>query len=310
MIRTRRPSGRRHVRRPFLESLEARQLLATFTVTSTADDGGSGTLRYAVGEANAATTPSTIDFDLGTSPATIMLTQGQLELSNYFYGITIDGPGASMLTISGNNASRVFEVDYGINASISGLTITGGSTTGQGNYGAGLFNYGGTTTLTGCTISGNSSSTSGGGVMNETGYVTITDCTITGNSSGTFGGGMLNFGSATITGSTISGNSSAEFGGGIVNFGSATITGSTFSGNSAGYTGGGLDFGYNTTTTMTGCIVSGNMAGDDGGGIDDIGNATITDSTFSGNSVGSVGLGGGLYHREVQHDGRRLHYLR
>ena len=230
MIRTRRRSARR-IRRPILESLEARQLLATFTVMSTADDGGSGTLRYAIGEANAASTPSTIDFKLGTSPATITLTQGQLEVDNYFYGITIDGPGASMLTISGNDASRVFEVGFGTNASISGLTITGGSTTGQNNYGAGLLNYAGNTTLTGCTISGNSSSTSGGGVMTESGSMMITDCTITGNSSGTFGGGLLNFGSATITGSTFSGNTSAEFGGGIVNFGSATITGSTFSGN-------------------------------------------------------------------------------
>ncbi len=168
MIRTRRRSARR-IRRPILESLEARQLLATFTVMSTADDGGSGTLRYAIGEANAASTPSTIDFKLGTSPATITLTQGQLEVDNYFYGITIDGPGASMLTISGNDASRVFEVGFGTDASISGLTITGGSTTGQNNYGAGLLNYAGNTTLTGCTISGNSSSTSGGGVMTESG---------------------------------------------------------------------------------------------------------------------------------------------
>ncbi len=93
MIRTRRRSARR-IRRPILESLEARQLLATFTVTSAADDGGSGTLRHAIGEANAASTPSTIDFKLGTSPATITLTQGQLEVDNYFYGITIDGPGS------------------------------------------------------------------------------------------------------------------------------------------------------------------------------------------------------------------------
>jgi hypothetical protein len=44
MIRTRRPSSRR-ARRPTLELLEARQRLDAFTVTSTADDGGTDPLR-------------------------------------------------------------------------------------------------------------------------------------------------------------------------------------------------------------------------------------------------------------------------
>ena len=56
------------------------------------------------------------------------------------------------MTISGNNASRVFQVDQGVTASFSGLTITGGSTSGSGG---GLDNFG-TATLTDCTISGNS----------------------------------------------------------------------------------------------------------------------------------------------------------
>jgi hypothetical protein len=113
--------------RPMLLPLEDRQLLSTFDVTSTADNGGVGTLRWAVGQANAATTPSTIDFDLGTSPATITLTQGQLDLSNTVAAITIDGPGADLLSISGNKASRVLEVDENVAVSLSGLTITGGS---------------------------------------------------------------------------------------------------------------------------------------------------------------------------------------
>ena len=49
-------------RRLDVELLETRQLLSNFAVTSTADDGSTGTLRWAVEQANAATTPSTIDF--------------------------------------------------------------------------------------------------------------------------------------------------------------------------------------------------------------------------------------------------------
>ena len=54
-------------RRPQVELMESRTLLATFTVVSTADPVTitAGTLRWAVEQADAATTDSTIDFDLG-----------------------------------------------------------------------------------------------------------------------------------------------------------------------------------------------------------------------------------------------------
>jgi hypothetical protein len=106
--------------------LEKRELLATLSVTSTADDGSAGALRQVIAEANAVSTPSSIDFQLGSMPATITLTQGQLELSNTGAPITIDGPGAGLPSISGNNANRVLLVDNGVTAVLSGLTITGG----------------------------------------------------------------------------------------------------------------------------------------------------------------------------------------
>ena len=71
-----------------------------------------GTLRWAIAQANAATSPSAIEFELGSAPATITLSQGQLELSNTSDATTIyDGPGEGAVTVSGNNASRVFQVD-------------------------------------------------------------------------------------------------------------------------------------------------------------------------------------------------------
>ena len=88
---------------PDFHDLERRMMPATFTVTSTTDPPTltSGTLRWAVEQADAATTPSTINFDLGSSPQTITLTQGQLELTNTADAITIDGPGSSLLNVSG-----------------------------------------------------------------------------------------------------------------------------------------------------------------------------------------------------------------
>ena len=100
--------------------------------------------------------------------------------------MTITGPAAGV-TVSGNNASRVFQVDPSVTASISGLTITGGNTTGSGG---GLYN-GGTTTLTNCTVSGNSATSYGGygGGLYNGGTLTMTNCTVSGNSA-SYGGGV------------------------------------------------------------------------------------------------------------------------
>jgi hypothetical protein len=59
------------------------------------------------------------------------------------------------VTVSGGNASRVFLID-GVEASISGMTITGGMATGSfpDNSGGGLLNAGGTLTLTNVTVTG------------------------------------------------------------------------------------------------------------------------------------------------------------
>ena len=304
----------RHRLRPALLPLEDRWLLSTFDVTSTADDGSTGTLRWAVAQANAATSPSTIDFQL-TTPATIRLTQGQLKLSNTAAATTIDGPGATLLSVSGNHASRVFQVGPGVTASLSGLTITGGAVT--SGSGGGLSNDG-TVTLTGCTISGNSAPGEAGGLYND-GTASLLNCAISGNyatmvngdTSTGFGGGLDNdSGSLTLTGCTISGNSAHESGGGLANGGSAIITDCMISGNSS-TAGAGALFNQGTanladttitnnsdgvtnaqapssTLTMARCTISGNP----GGGLTNLASATLTDCTISGNPAN--GYGGGL----------------
>ena len=135
--------------RPTVMALEARTLLSTFTVNSTADDGSAGT-RWVIGQANAGNGADTIGFsNLFNTPHSITLKGGTLLLTDTAT-TTINGPGANLLTVSGGGKSRVFDID-GASAALSGLTITGGSA----ESGGGLRNVGGTMALTNCTVSGN-----------------------------------------------------------------------------------------------------------------------------------------------------------
>jgi len=103
---------------------------ATHTVTSTADTATPGTLRYEIGNATAG---DTIVFNL-TYPAAITLTNGVLTLNK---NLTIFGPGVNNLTISGNNATRVFDITTGT-IIFSDLTIANGRLTAVNETGAGL----------------------------------------------------------------------------------------------------------------------------------------------------------------------------
>ena len=107
-------------------ALEDRRLMTLMITVTSAADSGPNTLRAAVAEADAATKPVKIEFQL-PGAAKITLTSGQLELSNTAEPITIDGPGASELDVDGNEASRVFAIEPMVKASISGLTVSGGT---------------------------------------------------------------------------------------------------------------------------------------------------------------------------------------
>ncbi len=325
--------------RPRLEFLENRSLLSAsiYTVNSTGNgtsgSGDSGTLPYVIGLANNDSNPdgSEIQFDpnVFSSPQTITLTQ-TLTLDETPGPEVIEGPSAA-LTVSGGGPSSnfsVFTVKDGVTASISGMTIANGTTTG---YGGGILNDG-TATLNNVTLSGNWARWAGGGIEND-GTATLNNVTLYKNSAGS--GGYLGFGgginidddcTATLANVTISGNSATEGGGGINlsehstatlsnctiasndnptgttgggggvcldYFSTATLTDCTISGNS-GYAGGGI---FNQgTVTLTSVTISGNSSYDNGGGIENQGDgeAALFNVTVSGNSTGVFGSGGGI----------------
>jgi hypothetical protein len=306
--------GVRHKRsmRPVVERIEDRLLLSAdiFTVDSTS--GGSvadpnnpdkGSLPYVVALANADANPdgSEIQFDpvlfSSSSPQTILL-DGTLTLSGTSGPEVIDGPGAGVVSVSGQHACGVFDVDSGVTATISALTITAGSA----SRGAGILNDG-DLTVTGCTISGNSalggttSQSGGGGALMSFGPATLTGCTISGNSAFD-GGGLDDFDTTTLTDCTISDNASQNGGGGLfIDSGTTTLAGCTVSGNAAQF-GGGLVNDYATVALTAGCTISGNTAQVGGGGLDNVrssGTATLTGCTISGNTVqgGTTSQNGG-----------------
>ena len=98
--------------------------------------------------------------------------------------VTITGPGASSLTISGldgGNGSRnfnIFNIASGGNLSISGVKVSGAQITGSG----GAFNSSGTLTITNSTISSNTSTGGGGGIRNS-GSLNISNSTLSGNTA-------------------------------------------------------------------------------------------------------------------------------
>ena len=133
-------------------AFEVENLVVNTLADETKPNDSKTSLREAIALAEGMGTP-TILFDptLFATPQTIMLTQGPLVLADSAGPLTLNGPGTNLLTVNAAARSGVFVVNGGTTATISGLTITGGSA----SYGGGLYNSG-TVTLTAVVVTGNS----------------------------------------------------------------------------------------------------------------------------------------------------------
>jgi hypothetical protein len=245
--------------RPQLESLERRDVPSTLTVTSAADSGA-GSLRAEIAAANPG---DTINFSSSLNGQTITLTSGELVLNK---SLTIQGPGASQLAISGGaplrgfnvHASRVFEViGSGTNVALSGLTITDGNGRGfDSGVGGGILNIDGSTlTVSDCIVSNNRGlQQGGGGIANLGGTLDLVNTTLSGNMAndpnvGGDGGAVYNAwrGQVSMTDCTLSNNSAGGEGGAVwTDAGcSMSVNGCTLSGNlEYNYAGGGPTIRY------------------------------------------------------------------
>ncbi len=213
---------------------------ATFTVTSTGDSGA-GSLRQAIHDANALAGDDTINFSLSNCPCAIALTSGELSIANNGK-LTISGPGANQLSVSGSSISRVFFIQANANAAISNLTVTGGNA--ANSIGGGIFSDG-TLTLNNSTVSGNSAIEygAGGGITIIGGTAVISNSTVTGNSA-LFGGGIFEEGSSTeIVNTIIAGNTAVN---GFDVYGSFNSQGYNLIGSSNG------SFGFGATGDKVG----------------------------------------------------------
>jgi hypothetical protein len=300
-----RRTGKRSAKasfRPRLEVLEYRTLPSTFTVLNLADSG-TGSLRAAVLAANANPGPDVVEFAKSVK-GTITLTTGELLVSG---DLKIDGPGTSKLTVNGNDASRVFDVVGGVDAStaitvsISGLTIRHG----RADVGGGIYNSGfSDLTLARVVLSenvaiGQAASNASGGAVRSFGSgasLSVLDSQVVGNSAdgrlnairGAGGGINVQGGRLSVVNSTVADNRA---------IGGNNISGG-FHGNGAG---GGIAVTFAATAAVTDSIIRDNQAiGGAGGGPGDGGgilaiffsSLVINHSTLTRNQA--IGGDGGL----------------
>jgi hypothetical protein len=316
-------------RRPRFEPLESRRMLSITVDTLVDENNGAGvgagtSLREAIAAAAPGDTidfsvTGTINLSVGASNATKQLTINK--------NLTINGPGASLLTIKAfdpttatknGDGSRVFTIDDSSSTtvrdvSISGLTLTGGDAPTSGGAISSAENL----VLTDCVINGNNNGMlfgggAGGGIFSQAtpsfpNSLTIRGSTFTGNTAPVSEGGAIRqrYGQLVIENCTISNNSAAVGGGVSIGGANVQISGSTFNSNSATGgpstqtgTGGAINV-ANTKISISGSTISGNTSAI-GGGIYAKGtsifaqNATtvsISNSVLSNNTVSQAGGG-------------------
>jgi hypothetical protein len=220
--------------------------MATITVTNT-NNSGAGSLRDAIARAQSG---DTIAFASTLANRTITLTSGEILLNK---NLTIDGSAAPNLTLSGNNASRVFFVERNMSATLRNLTIANGTTVdskGGGGVGTGNFT---TLNVVNCQFVNNRAVV--GGAL-RTGYGARTTVT---NSQFDNNDGTLNGGTGFSAGAI------ATFGaGGAGGPGSLTVTGSRFT-NNRGFNGGAI-YSLLGPLTVENSVFFNNRAIGDGGG--------------------------------------------
>lgn len=225
-------------------------------VTNT-NDSGAGSLRQVI-----------VDAVAGDIISFASDVQGSITLASALVidkDLSIIGPGAALLTISGNNAVQIFNVTTASSFTLQNLSLANGSSSSGGGavQAVGAIS----TNISGCVFSGNTSTGNGGAIFTANGVMNISDSLFSGNSA-----------------------TSPSSGGALAAMsGTLTIGNSTFTGNSAGS--GGAIFGQFLTTVFTNLSVSNNSAALQGGGVSIAGVSTATlKNTLIANNTAPTGV--------------------
>lgn len=192
--------------------------------------------------------------------------------------VTING--GHTITVSGNNASRVFKVTSS-NVTFDSLTIADGRD--QSND---CFN----------------DSCAGGILIVNAGTQSLIVNSRLVHNSGKYGGAVHNsFNSVMVISNSTFIDNAGSFGGGLLNKGTLTINRSAFLNNTAVWDGGGFDNADGATAVVNHSTFSGNTA-DSGGGIANTDNSvTINNSTITANHASTEGGGVGSYGDNATH---------
>ncbi|MDQ6860257.1 MAG: dockerin type I domain-containing protein [Verrucomicrobiota bacterium] len=228
----------------------------TFTVTNTYErDQGvcrvdSCSLIEALNTTNANADANTINFAVGVTGT---ISTGTTPIGLYINNpVTINGPGARLLSIDGATLGRMFYVDAS-DVTISGLSLLNGNIT--NNDGGAIYHNGGTLTLIDCAVSFNhaTSATNGGGaILNQNGTtLNLVRCTFYQNRTNSFGGAIYNGGIFNATNCSFN-NNTALNGGGIISRFANGLSNTTL---------------RNCTIAYCSAASSGNTSGDGGGGL-------------------------------------------
>jgi hypothetical protein len=291
-------------------------------VVQNCDDSGPGSLRDVVATAGNGDVIDLTSLGCGA----ITLTSGAIAPTGTVGTLTLAGPGSAALSISGNDASRVFETAAPGTLTLSGMTLTHGLAPDDGGcvYAAADVALN-DVALVAC-AAGNASvaNANGGGVFAANAVLaasTFANNTVDGNQS-VRGGAIAVTGTLSDTGSSFTGNHATSHdpgggaftvvaeGGAISALGATDLTDSMVSGNvamseTAEAFGGGIAVGSHPDDlygsldilrgTVTGNTVDSNcgVCAPQGGGIAAVGIARLRNTLVGGNSSGSLGGYGG-----------------
>ena len=256
---------------------------SNITVTSTSNSGA-GSLRQALLDGCAG---GTIDFDPALTtdnPATITITSNTLTVT---HNLTLTGPGAGLLSISGNSSLRVFYINSAITVTMSGFTIRDGKAGSKG--GGGIYNNSSLLALSDMVITANTANPA------TTLLAPVDGTAIIDSPETKDGGGLYNYhGTVTMSNVTFSHNTASNDGGAIYNeHGTIKVEAGTYYRNTSANDGGAFSNHDGVVSLTNGLIIS-NTAAKHGGAIASNKVLTLTNSTLSSNAAKND-YGGGIF---------------